>query len=161
MEPKPLPTIRANRNDINRVFGLFAALEELSQAESEFAARLKVIPNGRRDIRMIRSVLDKLLVNILSTMPEEKIMSVKRMAPHMQYKLYSGIRASQVEDSECVIPTKNVDVLTRYAHEHCKLCVDMDCGRCDLGKTFDKTLTIDRDGGNWAFIDFDDIYEKG
>lgn len=160
-ESKKFPIIRANNDTIRQVFGLFAAVEEIERAETEFSDRLKYIPNALRDLRMIKSVLSNLLVNILSTIPVDKLESIQRMSRRMHYNVTFGAQASQMETDEVLLTTNQVDIFARYAHEHCKLCVDMDCGRCDLGRTFDKTLTIDRDGGNWAFIDFDDIYKKG
>ena len=54
---------------------------------------------------------------------------------------------------ETLILTDELNVLCKYAHEHCQFCDRTNCSQCDLGKTFDSILTDDRDGGCWSTID--------
>lgn len=154
-----LPVIRTNQREINQIFALFAALEEVEKAQTLLAARIKAIANGKRDMRMIQSVLDKLLVNILRTMPEEKLEAINRMAHRMHYSITFGTQASKIGTDEVLLTKKQMDTIAWYAHEHCGFCTNTECSKCALGKTFDRILAIDRDDRSWAFVDFDEMKE--
>ncbi len=148
----PIPTIRCSRDDVNRIMGLFAAITEFDRCEKEMEQRVRACPNGWRDLRLIESTLDRLVENILQTVPIEKLQSIKRMMPGMQYKSYYG-RPASIEKDETIIQTESLDVLTDFAHEHCKFCIDGNCNNCKLGKVLDSILAEDRDGQSWGFID--------
>ena len=147
--------IRTNGKDINRIFGLFACLQELEYASSEMEKRFKVIPNGWRDVRMLIAVLDKLLDNVLTTVPPEKLPSIQRMVPQMQFKLVCGVQASRTDRHETIISDHEAEVLAKCAHEKCLFCPnERNCSKCPLGKVLDSVLSHDRDGDSWAWVDF-------
>ncbi len=147
-----IPTIRANKEHVNSALGLMACLQELKQAE-QMKKRFQAIPHGWRDLRMLEAVLSNLIDDVLQTFPVEKLVSMQRMLPHMKYKLQCGATASKLNDDECIIAEKDLDTLTAYAHEQCKLCVEENCNRCPLGKVLDGIVCDDRDGRSWANID--------
>ena len=154
-QPKELPVIRANREHINALFGLFAAVQEMEKAENAMENRIRAIPNGWRDIKMIEKRLDNLISDLCETYPLEKLISIRRMLPHMKYKVQCGVAASSLKDDENLIASDDLDTISIYAHEQCKLCIDQDCSKCKLGRTFDRIFMHDRDGGSWAHVDFD------
>lgn len=158
-----LPTIiRANNEDITSAFGLIAGLQEIKIAiNSRFAQRFKAVPNGWRNAKMIYSVMNNLLDDVLLTFPPEKLVSMQRMMPHMKFKLYCGASASKMEDDKLVLLEKDLDVLMEYAHEQCKLCFDQDCKRCRLGKVLDGVCAYDRDESSWANIDIVAVMNHG
>lgn len=41
---KPIPVIRSNRHDINRMMGIFAAINEFELCEKEMENRIRAIP---------------------------------------------------------------------------------------------------------------------
>ena len=150
-----IPVIRANREDINLCFGLLASLQEMKKAEETMERRFRAIPNGWRNIRMLEKVLSNTLDDLLPTYPVEKLISMQRMMPHMRFQLHCGVSASKLRSEDCIIEQKDLHMLSVHAHEQCKLCVDQDCGRCKLGKVFDKILCEDRDGRSWANVNID------
>ena len=158
-QPKELPVIRANREHINALFGLFAAVQEMEKAENAMENRIRAIPNGWRDIKMIEKRLDNLISDLCETYPLEKLISIRRMLPHMKYKVQCGVAASSLKDDENLIASDDLDTISIYAHEQCKLCIDQDCSKCKLGRTFDRIFMHDRDGGSWAHVDFDRLKE--
>ena len=160
MEQKPIKRMRTNRNDINRIFGMFAGLQELESASKEMEQRFRLIPNGWRDLKMCIAVLDKLMNNIVMTVPAEKLVSMNRMLPKMRFKLSCGAQACETGKEECIISMEEANALSHYAHEHCKMCFEDNCDRCPLGKTFDHVLSYDRDGGSWANVDFNWLREQ-
>ncbi len=154
-----IPTIRANREEINAAFGLLACLQEMKKAEETIKRRFKAVPNGWRNIRMIETVLGNMIDDLLLTYPIEKLCSMQRMMPHMKFRLSCGVSASKVREDECIIDQKDLHTLSVFAHEQCKLCVDQNCGRCKLGKVFDGILCDDRDDRSWANVDIDVLNE--
>lgn len=151
-EKKPIPVIRSNRHDINRMMGIFAAVNEFELCQKEMETRIRAIPNGWRDMRLIDRKLTDIISGLVQTFPTEKMLSLKRMAHGMAYKAYYA-RPAAVDKSETLIEQERLDVLCEYAHEQCKLCVTAKCGACPLGKVFDSILSDDRDGRSWAEID--------
>ena len=154
-QPKELPVIRANREHINALFGLFAAVQEMEKAENAMENRIRAIPNGWRDIKMIEKRLDNLISDLCETYPLEKLISIRRMLPHMKYQVQCVVAASSLKEDENLIASDDLDTISIYAHEQCKLCIDQDCSKCKLGRTFDRIFMHDRDGGSWAHVDFD------
>lgn len=162
-EQKPIPRMRTNRNDISRIFGMFAGLQELEHASKEMEQRFRLIPNGWRNLRMIISVLDKLMTDVVATVPPEKLVSMNRMLPRMRFKLSCGVQASDTSREECIISMDDANILCNFAHEHCKMCFESDCSRCPLGKTLDSVMTYDRDGLSWSCVDLAvlrEVYDK-
>ena len=149
---KEIPVSRCNRDDINRLMNLFAVDSELHKTKEQMEHRIRSIPNGWRNFRLIESLYGKFLADLLLTVPAEKLTSLKRMLPGMLYKAYYAKPAS-VDKEETLILTDELNVLCEYAHEHCQFCDRTNCSQCDLGKTFDSILTDDRDGGCWSTID--------
>ena len=148
-----IPTIRARKDEIDCAFGLLASLQEMQKAEETMERRFRAIPYGWRNIRMMKSVMSKTIDDLLQTYPIEKLVSMQRMMPHMRYKIHYGATASKMDADECIVKEDNLNTLCVFAHEQCKLCIDQDCRRCKLGKTFDSVLMDDRDGRSWANID--------
>lgn len=157
MAEKQLPTIRANSKELDQIFTMFAAAQELEHAEQKMERRVRAIPNGWRNLRLCRTLLDQLVVDLVGTLQPEKIASMKRMLPRMKFKVMCGPTATRVEENEVLLPMNELDVLVHYAHEaNCKMCLEGNCRQCKLGKTFDSMLTYDRNGGSWATIDIDE-----
>lgn len=83
---KPIPVIRSNRHDINRMMGIFAAINEFELCEKEMENRIRAIPNGWRDMRLIDRKLTDIINGLVQTFPQEKMISLRRMIPGMAYK---------------------------------------------------------------------------
>ena len=138
---------------------MFAAINELEKAQDVMENRIRAVPNGWRDVKMICSRLDHLVNDLCQTYPLEKMVSIQRMLPHMKYKVQCGVTASNLKEDENLIASDDLDTISIYAHEQCKLCIDQDCSKCKLGRTFDRIFMHDRDDGSWAHVDFDRMKE--
>lgn len=66
---KTLPVTRTHSNEIDCVFSLLATINELGRMEDIIGKRLDVIPYGRRDLHLLKSVTAKLIANVVRTMP--------------------------------------------------------------------------------------------
>lgn len=123
-KPAPnLPVIRANRHDIDSIFGLFAGIQEWEGAGETMERRIRAIPNGWRNYKLLLHLMDSLTVNLIATLPPEKLDSVRRMLPRMQYKVICGKQACETRADECIIAMNDIDTMADAAHEQCKLCV--------------------------------------
>ena len=154
---KPIPVIRANNEAVTTALGLIAALQEMKVAlDSRFLQRFKAVPNGYRNARLIFSLLNKLIDDVLLTFPVEKLESMQRMLPHMKFQIHCGPSVSKINNDEVIISEKNLDALVLAAHDgKCKLCIDQNCKRCKLGKALDGLCCYDREDGSWATIDIE------
>lgn len=157
---KNIPVIRANREHINTLFGIFASLQEMEKAQEVMEKRIRSIPNGWRDFRLVCTVMNRLINDLCLTFPVEKLTSIQRMLPHMRYKVHCGVAASSLKDDENLIASDDLDTITRFSHEQCKLCVDQECSKCKLGRTYDRIFMYDRDGRSWANVDFERLKEE-
>ena len=117
---------------------------------------MRAIPNGWRDLRLCRTLLDKLVVNLVGTLQPEKLKAMKRMLPRMKFKVICGTHATKTQDDETILASEDLDALVRFAHEaNCKMCMETNCRACKLGKALDSVLTYDRNESSWAAIDID------
>ena len=156
MSEKRLPTIRANSKELDQIFTMFAAAQELEHAEKYMERRVRAIPNGWRNLRLCRTLLDRLVVDMVGTLQQEKIAAMKRMLPRMKFKVVCGPNATRTQEDEVILASKDLDALVHFAHEgNCKMCMEGNCRACKLGKALDGILTKDRDNGSWATIDID------
>lgn len=147
-----LPIIRTNSDEIRYIYLLFAAQDAFEKTAPRLDRRLAAIPYGKRDLKTLHTVLTKLLVSIMKTLPDEKKDTVARMARHAYYHVSFGVPASKLGEDECIVKSDDLNVLIHYAFEQCKLCLAQSCNHCPLGRVLDHVLTVDRDGGSWAFM---------
>lgn len=155
---KGVPEQRVRECELQDLFRLYAAWDALEkvQEDSFFVNRTKSIPNGWRDLRMIRAMLEKLVNAIMWTIPQEKVEGVARTATRMRYSITQGKAVTRPnENKEQIVSARELDALIKAAHENkCRLC-DENCNRCELGKALDNLVAIDRDGGSWSMIDIE------
>lgn len=154
-----VPEQRVRECELHDLFKLYAAWDavEKVQEDSFFVNRVKSIPNGWRDLRMLRSMLEKLVNAIMWTIPAEKIEGVSRTVSRMRYSVTQGKAATKPnENKEQIVSSWEIDALVEAAHENkCRLCAGDNCGQCQLGKALDNLVAYDRDGGSWSMIDIE------
>ena len=66
-ERKKLPKKRARREEIDTFYLLSAAMSAVLDAERDLKSRAQMIPGGWRDLRMIRTRMENLLLCLLHT----------------------------------------------------------------------------------------------
>lgn len=158
--PSPLPVMRARKDEIDSFIAMVCSLSKFTEAQVTMNKRLHSIPGGWRDMRMICSVLSKLIDNIKGTFPQDRSETLDRLLPDVRFAYwYKG----QIGRHEAIsgIRTSDLDLLASCAHEGaCKLCIDGQCDRCDLGKCFDMVLEVDRERGeSYAYMDVGNGYD--
>ena len=149
-----LPRIRTRQEEVDGIIFLLCCTTRFKDIQQAMEKRLRTIPNGWRDIRLIDSKLDKLVDNILDTVPTDKLLTIKRLIPDTRMHITYSKQFGKGKDEMTGIHEKDLDLLTAVAHDSvCKLC-DGNCDRCDLGKVFDRFLFTERDKGeSYSFID--------
>lgn len=156
---KNVPEMRIRESDLMELFKLYAswdAIEKICDDET-FAKRVRTIPGGWRDLRMLRSKLENLVNALMWTIPGEKIEGVARTVKRMRYSVTQGPIASRPTDNrEQVVNAWEIDALVSAAHKNkCRLCDGANCGQCKLGKALDNLVAYDREGGSWSLIDIE------
>lgn len=117
--------------------------------------RIRAIPHGLRDIRMIRSVSEKLCQSLLDTLPPEKCESVLENGKRMIYDIHFNQFASDSPTHGFALVNGNdLETLIHAVHDyHCFGC-GKKCGSCDIGKAFDHIMVQCRKSNeSWEFID--------
>jgi hypothetical protein len=157
-ESQQIPVLRARKEEIDGIVYMMCSLTKFQQAEKTMEKRLRSVPNAYRDLRMINSVLSKLLGQMKLTLPEEKRNTLDAILPDVRYKITYGRQVGRSEEPVSGIYTADLDMLCAVSHDAvCKLC-DGNCDRCALGKCFDRMIGTNRDKGeSYTFMDM----EKG
>lgn len=159
----PLPKLRMRSGEMDGLFALFATLQEIEGVKSDMRERLKIVPNGYRDIRLVEVTLTKLLTELVKTVPDEKLRSIRKQLPRMKYKVYFNGTVSQMQDNATAIDARDLARLCEIAHDwRCFLCDD-NCDHCKHGiaKIFDRVLKTDRGKGqSYSTIDFSTTDEE-
>lgn len=140
----------ANRIEVDAFYGLTVALSELFYAQEHMEKRLKMIPGGWRDIRMVSTVLAKLLRKVLETFEPVKRRQIDKASRHMRHKITFGPEAAK-EPEMFLITTEDLGVILCAATEHCKLCMGTrsQCKQCQLGKALDSTSFVSAGDRAW------------
>lgn len=152
MSENDLPVIRANSETLDLLYELYASRQTLKRFAEKQEQRLRVIPNGWRDIKLAHSLVNKLIKNLNLTMQPEKRDPLERMGHRMKFKTWTGTEAINTSPQEVVLTQKEFDSLLHYARKECAMCIEQRCKSCRLGKTLDIVLKHDRNGESWANI---------
>lgn len=145
-------TPRLRAEEMNDLFALHASLDQFDRARRDMDQRLKLVSYGKRDMAMIRAVLDTLIDRIMETIPPEKRESLKRNMRRMCYQIYLAHPAVR-NPEEIIISGPDMEVLTRYAHGYACMGCDKDCNKCELGATLDHVMIqCRRHDESWSLI---------
>ena len=151
----PIREIPLRGADQERLFGLFATISELARsAEDErFKARLRSIPGGWRDWRLMLAVCERVLERIMLTVPMPKRISIVRQMPRMRFRITQGPLADKPREGEEIVDAPDLEALVLSTWEwRCRIC-DAPCARCAVGRALDRVMPFDRDGLRWGEID--------
>lgn len=150
-ERKNLPKKRANRDEVDTFYLIAASLSALLSAKENLEKRSRMIPGGWRDLCMLVSRLENLLLCLLNTFEPDKQRHIGRQMKYMRLKTVFGPEA--VKDPEMfMLPLEDVGVLVHAATQGvCKInmCPQADCARCQLGKVLDRCSFVTRCDRAW------------
>lgn len=157
-EKLPLPRMRLRPEEMDSIVFLLCTVTRLKEIQQVMEKRLRTIPNGWRNIRMMEAVLDKMTDSLLDTVPLDKLLTLDALRPDIRVHITYSRQIGRGKDDVTGITTADLNLLTAAAHDgNCKIC-DGNCDRCTLGKVFDRFLHTQREKGeSYTFIDM----EKG
>lgn len=149
-ERKALPKKRANRNEIDTFYLLAAALSAIMSGKDNLEQRMKMIPGGWRDLCMIRTKLESIVLCLLNTFEPDKQRHVGKQMQHLRIKTVFGPEAHK-DPEMFMLPIEDLGLLVRVSTNECKLnmCPSSDCARCQLGKVLDRASFVSRGDRAW------------
>ena len=120
------------------------------EAEENLEKRVRLIPGGWRDLRMIHTKLRNLLKCTLCTFEEEKQKSINLHSEYIRLRTTFGPEASKDPES-MLLPMDDLGVLIFAASQECRLrmCPQAECARCQLGKVLDRCSFVTRCDRAW------------
>lgn len=150
----PLPRMHLRQEETDSIVFMLCAVRRFREIQMVMEKRLRTIPNGWRNIRMIETVLDNMLTDLLATVPIDKLCTLNALMPDTRVHVTYTRQIGKGKDHISGIATNDLNMLTAVAHDAvCKLC-DGNCDRCDLGKVFDRFLFTEREKGeSYTFMD--------
>ena len=154
---KNTPAQRIREPELQSLFLLYAmwdGIEKLVE-KGTLDNRLRSIPGGLRDLRMLRAKFEHLINDLMWTVPDEKVQGVARTIRRMRYNVSQGPIASRTEyKDEQLVSAQELVALVDAAHEYkCKLCFEGNCKQCALGKAFHNLVAYDLGDGRWSDVD--------
>jgi hypothetical protein len=145
-----LPKKTANRAEVDAYYYLAAAQRTLARAERDMEKRIRMLPNGWRDFRLVQSRMGDLVRMIGGTFEPEKARQIARMGQTVQLKLEFNRQAVR-EKEMMLIETEEACALITAAQEACKLrmCDPQECRKCELGRVMDRLSWLSRGNRAW------------
>ena len=153
-----------NAAESEALLTFLAIVNELHNYEPELTSRLSRIPNGLKNYHWCRSMLAKLLPQILETVPDGKKRYFYKMCQSMLITIrYSGKSVSKADDGKySLVHTEDMNGLIEAAKEKCLICLDGQCKRCPVGRALDNTMHDAREPGEtWNDVWFRDYRRMG
>lgn len=149
-EARALPKKAANRAEVDAYYMLDAFRQKLHKIAPDIEKRAHLVPGGWRDIRLMQSKMDNLMLGLSGTFEPEKAQQIVRMGQSVQVKLEFN-RAVVRENDMMLVDMDELGVLIQAARQECKLrmCEPQECRKCQLGKVLDKLSWVSRDGRAW------------
>lgn len=124
---------------------LFGAKNALEQTSKDIERRMRLIPGGWRDFRMLVAVLDKLLMGVLRTVPQKKLLAIRAELSRTICEVHmQGVTRPKDDDLLTVVPQGALErVIGEAVHFRCFGCERSDYKRCELFKAIDALYHYD------------------
>lgn len=153
---KGVPYTRLRGDELLDLCRLYAAWDAVEKILSDdyFVGRLRTIPGGYRDLRMIRTKLENAVNDLMHTIPREKVVGVSNAVRRMRFSVAQGPVASRDKHAdEQIVNAAWIKALVEAAHDWKCIVCQSDCNRCELGRALDNIISEDRDKRRWSDID--------
>lgn len=140
----------ANRAEVDAYYMLDAFRVKLYRIAPDIEKRLRLVPGGWRDMRLMQAKMDNLMMGLSGTFEPEKAAQIERMGQSIQVRLDFN-RAVVRENDMMLVDMEELGVLITAASEACKLrmCEPQECRKCQLGRVLDKMSWVSRENRAW------------
>ena len=145
-------------------YALYAALSPVIEAAGDkedvdadgkmikglLADRARLIPGGYRNLRLIETLLKRLVADMKYTFEPEKQRAIEKQSRHLRLKTVFGKEATK-DPEMFLLPVEDLAILIRAATGECKLrmCSPHECCQCQLGKVIDGASYVSRGNRAW------------
>ena len=133
-------------NEYQALRAIFGAKNALEQTHKQLEQRVRLIPGGWRDFKLIMAVLDKLLNAVLRTIPAKKLVQIRSELSRTicEIKL-QGVTGGLPDDKLLtVVPQGALEtVVNESMTMKCFACERCDYKRCELFKAIDSLYNYD------------------
>lgn len=124
-----------SHREYQAIRALFGSQNSLINAQKDLENRIRVIPDGWRDFRLVYSVLEKLLTKLLRTVPSQKLLSMKRELKDTYCEVKVKGAAGQTLEGDLlrVVPQQDLETVVNAAMDfRCFACDRCDYKKCRL-----------------------------
>lgn len=130
---------------------LMAVVSTFEACSGDLEKRIRTIPNGYRDLRLIMATANRLFEKLLSTIPEKKLKQIQHEIKFTRLEVkvnpdYTGRKESPFT----YVPQENLEWLTEKI-------IDMECAFCDKSCKESKKCEIRRNIEALYHYDFPEI----
>jgi glutamyl/glutaminyl-tRNA synthetase len=96
---------------MDMVLAFYAGIAAVDETVKKMERRVRSIPGGWRDLRLVQSKLEKLGDNLMLTIPPEKLRNLKKMAKRSRFHIVLGPQATQTAKAdEALLGFDDLDV---------------------------------------------------
>lgn len=129
---------------------LFGAVSTFNDCYQELERRVREIPGGWRDLRLIKVLSEKLLFNILMTVPLKKLAAVRRELENTE--MIVQVKRTAVQHSEdeiggyTYVPQRALERITQRVVDYECFCCDKhgaDAKHCPLRRDIESTYMFE------------------
>lgn len=120
---------------------LYGTVQMLEHHEQDLGTLSRRVKNGYRDMRMALTVLNKLLRNVMDTVPAEQQMTVLRHMKISEIKIATKDVTGRTED-DWLLSRDDIAQLVNAATEKCLMCDNTTGKGCELARLIDE-LPVD------------------
>lgn len=113
------PLSTAEYGDLRHLFGTISALGHCTAIEE----RLKLVKNGKRDVKCMLAMADRLLCGLLATIPPKKLLAIKAELDRTIIEVKTLGAARQVFDDLMIVPMESLtNIINAVVSRECYLC---------------------------------------
>ncbi len=124
---------------------LFGAKNALEQTSKNIEQRMRLIPGGWRNFRMLVAVLDRLLAGVLRTIPQKKLLAIRAELSRTICEVHvQGVVQRKDDDLLTVVPQGALErVLDEALRFRCFGCERCDYRHCEFYRAIDALYHYD------------------
>ena len=125
---------------------LFGAKNALEQTHNQLERRVRTIPGGWRDFRLLMTLVDKLLGAVLRTIPQKKLLQIRAELSRTVCEIKVQGVAGNLSDDKLLrmVPQGALEtVVNESMSMKCFACERCDYKRCELFKAIESLYNYD------------------
>ena len=150
-QPEPDGRVPLSGKEWNHLRSLIAAIDMVLRSGDALKDRLKLVPYGWRDYRMLTVRMPALMDDLLDTIPTKKLRAIREELQHSRLTLeVVGPSERKLHGGIYIDEEAYIRLIDRCMAMECMLCerCGKDVDKCELYRIILDTLHYDSDGHN-------------